>query len=545
MIDRLNQSNAEQRHRGDKKDATKIDGSISNNATDNPEDVYVDSSRSSLAAKRNPIYSRSEMNSPTEDSFMAERKDSIVSQFGGRSVQDRFKDPGVRSVSNETREKVEEARNSIAGAQLDQSSANEEAGSRVSSISFGRESEADEISEPSKGEAEGVNDPSNSLVDQNDHGAEIYDESESWNLNGTLTNGSVIVFKDEEPRSHDLLNQNSRPSADEFADNEAGRFTFVPAQPKDVHGRSDNGTWGRINQEGRGKKNIEDRPTSTSAGTSPANERARSRKERKSRSSRNSAHNSTAKSVNLDLGATSAPKWINEEGRHEGAAGSTSPNIDSAPRTPETKIAAGSSALDRSTEFKGRLEDRSSVTSELDEGRKGSGITSSVDDIVALWPTSSSQPDRDASILVSSVNNDQRPGVDVTVSSLENEPYSVASVEDASPRNMDNSSHDLEPKVQWPVKHSAVVEGDLVLGGLMMVHEREDGITCGPVMPQGGVQALEAMLYTLDRLNDREIVPGVKIGAHILDDCDKDTYGLEMAVDFIKGTCNSLSCHIS
>lgn len=89
---------------------------------------------------------------------------------------------------------------------------------------------------------------------------------------------------------------------------------------------------------------------------------------------------------------------------------------------------------------------------------------------------------------------------------------------------------------QWPVKHSAVVEGDLVLGGLMMVHEREDTVTCGPVMPQGGIQALEAMLYTLDMLNDREIVPGVKIGAHILDDCDKDTYGLEMAVDFIKGT---------
>jgi len=30
---------------------------------------------------------------------------------------------------------------------------------------------------------------------------------------------------------------------------------------------------------------------------------------------------------------------------------------------------------------------------------------------------------------------------------------------------------------QWPVKHSAVVEGDLVLGGLMMVHEREDTVT--------------------------------------------------------------------
>ncbi|KAK3915423.1 Metabotropic glutamate receptor 2 [Frankliniella fusca] len=87
----------------------------------------------------------------------------------------------------------------------------------------------------------------------------------------------------------------------------------------------------------------------------------------------------------------------------------------------------------------------------------------------------------------------------------------------------------------WPMKLASVVEGDLVLGGLMMVHERHDRITCGPIMPQGGIQALEAMLYTLDRINaDPKLLPGIKLGAHILDDCDKDTHGLEMAVDFIK-----------
>ncbi|XP_070168158.1 metabotropic glutamate receptor B isoform X2 [Polyergus mexicanus] len=96
------------------------------------------------------------------------------------------------------------------------------------------------------------------------------------------------------------------------------------------------------------------------------------------------------------------------------------------------------------------------------------------------------------------------------------------------------------PPIVWPVKKEAVVEGDVVLGGLMMIHEREDTITCGPVMPQGGIQALEAMLYTLDTLNKQEIIPGVKIGAHILDDCDKDTYGLEMAVDFIKGSISNI-----
>ncbi|KAG8295022.1 hypothetical protein J6590_089766 [Homalodisca vitripennis] len=95
-------------------------------------------------------------------------------------------------------------------------------------------------------------------------------------------------------------------------------------------------------------------------------------------------------------------------------------------------------------------------------------------------------------------------------------------------------------KPQWPVKREAVMEGDLILGGLMMVHERSDTVTCGPVMPQGGIQALETMLYTLDIVNSQGMLP-FTLGAHILDDCDKDTYGLEMAVDFIKVNAHYVS----
>ncbi|KAK8383376.1 hypothetical protein O3P69_019035 [Scylla paramamosain] len=90
--------------------------------------------------------------------------------------------------------------------------------------------------------------------------------------------------------------------------------------------------------------------------------------------------------------------------------------------------------------------------------------------------------------------------------------------------------------VTWPDRKVVAMDGDLILGGLMMVHERHNDMVCGPIMPQGGVQALEAMLYTLDFINDQvDFIPGVRLGAHILDDCDKDTYGLEQAVDFIKG----------
>ena len=90
---------------------------------------------------------------------------------------------------------------------------------------------------------------------------------------------------------------------------------------------------------------------------------------------------------------------------------------------------------------------------------------------------------------------------------------------------------------EWPDKRVAEIDGDIVIGGLHMVHEREDTqLTCGPIMPQGGLQAAEVMLFTVDRVNELGIMPrGVTLGTYILDDCDKDTYGLQQAVDFIKG----------
>ena len=89
----------------------------------------------------------------------------------------------------------------------------------------------------------------------------------------------------------------------------------------------------------------------------------------------------------------------------------------------------------------------------------------------------------------------------------------------------------------WPQRKAVEIEGDITVGGLMMVHEREDYRVCGPIMPQGGIQALETMLYTLDHINEKmkDFIPGIRLGALVLDDCDKDTYGLEQAVDFIKG----------
>ena len=53
----------------------------------------------------------------------------------------------------------------------------------------------------------------------------------------------------------------------------------------------------------------------------------------------------------------------------------------------------------------------------------------------------------------------------------------------------------------WPAKRVAEIYGDIVIGGLHMIHEREDAIICGPVMPQGGLQASMKTSPILNELN--------------------------------------------
>ncbi|XP_012972372.1 metabotropic glutamate receptor 2 isoform X1 [Mesocricetus auratus] len=91
---------------------------------------------------------------------------------------------------------------------------------------------------------------------------------------------------------------------------------------------------------------------------------------------------------------------------------------------------------------------------------------------------------------------------------------------------------------EGPAKKALTLEGDLVLGGLFPVHQK-GGPTeeCGPVNEHRGIQRLEAMLFALDRINrDPHLLPGVRLGAHILDSCSKDTHALEQALDFVRAS---------
>ncbi|XP_006874530.1 PREDICTED: metabotropic glutamate receptor 6 [Chrysochloris asiatica] len=94
----------------------------------------------------------------------------------------------------------------------------------------------------------------------------------------------------------------------------------------------------------------------------------------------------------------------------------------------------------------------------------------------------------------------------------------------------------LEPAGLTPTTGSVRLTGGLTLGGLFPVHARgAEGRACGQLKKEQGVHRLEAMLYALDGVNaDPELLPGVRLGALLLDTCSRDTYALEQALSFVQ-----------
>ncbi|GFY18068.1 metabotropic glutamate receptor type 2 [Trichonephila clavipes] len=86
--------------------------------------------------------------------------------------------------------------------------------------------------------------------------------------------------------------------------------------------------------------------------------------------------------------------------------------------------------------------------------------------------------------------------------------------------------------------HKAInIDGDIILGGLMSILDAGEEQVCGPLMPnRSSILELEAILYTIDKVNsDTDFLPGIKLGAHILDDCYQESYSLLQAINFIPG----------
>ncbi|XP_018497554.1 metabotropic glutamate receptor 3 [Galendromus occidentalis] len=91
--------------------------------------------------------------------------------------------------------------------------------------------------------------------------------------------------------------------------------------------------------------------------------------------------------------------------------------------------------------------------------------------------------------------------------------------------------------IKWPLQRSANLPGDIMLGALFPIHEANSSFECGRIQIEDeGVQQLEALLYTIKKINeDPSILPGIKLGLIALDSCDNSVYALEQSLDFIKG----------
>uniref|UniRef100_A0A6Q2Y1A5 Metabotropic glutamate receptor 1 n=1 Tax=Esox lucius TaxID=8010 RepID=A0A6Q2Y1A5_ESOLU len=92
----------------------------------------------------------------------------------------------------------------------------------------------------------------------------------------------------------------------------------------------------------------------------------------------------------------------------------------------------------------------------------------------------------------------------------------------------------------------ARMDGDVIIGALFSVHhqpsaEKVADRKCGEVREQYGIQRVEAMFHTLDRINaDPFLLPNISLGCEIRDSCWHSSVALEQSIEFIRDSLISI-----
>uniref|UniRef100_A0A3P9IYF1 Metabotropic glutamate receptor 1 n=1 Tax=Oryzias latipes TaxID=8090 RepID=A0A3P9IYF1_ORYLA len=92
----------------------------------------------------------------------------------------------------------------------------------------------------------------------------------------------------------------------------------------------------------------------------------------------------------------------------------------------------------------------------------------------------------------------------------------------------------------------ARMDGDVIIGALFSVHhqpsaEKVAERKCGEVREQYGIQRVEAMFHTLDRINaDPNLLPNISLGCEIRDSCWHSSVALEQSIEFIRDSLISI-----
>ncbi|CAF0951414.1 unnamed protein product [Adineta steineri] len=94
------------------------------------------------------------------------------------------------------------------------------------------------------------------------------------------------------------------------------------------------------------------------------------------------------------------------------------------------------------------------------------------------------------------------------------------------------------------ISRSARRTGNVTLGGLFPVHEYgSPQEPCGAISQFRGIQRLEAMLFAIEQINnDEHLLPGIELGARLLDTCSDDNYAVEQSLGFVLSRLTSSTC---
>ncbi|KAM6184581.1 metabotropic glutamate receptor 1 isoform 1-T1 [Rhynchocyon petersi] len=92
----------------------------------------------------------------------------------------------------------------------------------------------------------------------------------------------------------------------------------------------------------------------------------------------------------------------------------------------------------------------------------------------------------------------------------------------------------------------ARMDGDVIIGALFSVHhqppaEKVPERKCGEIREQYGIQRVEAMFHTLDKINaDPGLLPNITLGSEIRDSCWHSSVALEQSIEFIRDSLISI-----
>ncbi|XP_036003278.1 metabotropic glutamate receptor 1 isoform X2 [Fundulus heteroclitus] len=109
-----------------------------------------------------------------------------------------------------------------------------------------------------------------------------------------------------------------------------------------------------------------------------------------------------------------------------------------------------------------------------------------------------------------------------------------------------SSIHERSAVPRAAPRSVARMDGDVIIGALFSVHhqpsaEKVAERKCGDVREQYGIQRVEAMFHTLDRINaDPHLLPNISLGCEIRDSCWHSSVALEQSIEFIRDSLISI-----